>query len=90
MTRPLTNDFNALTGEYVSREMDDQELAQYEADITKATTEKETQIALIEAEKQAKDKAAQKLAALGLDIDDLQALGLVKPVIEPVEPIEII
>lgn len=72
MTRPLTNDFNALTGEYLSREMNDEEFAQYEKDI--ATLQAKKQLELEDAAKKAAAEA--KLIALGLDLDDLRALGL--------------
>ena len=72
MTRPLTNDFNALTGEYTSREINDAELAQYEKDILTAEAEKQ-----LEATKAAaKAQAEAKLAALGLTSADLAALGI--------------
>jgi len=72
MTRPFTNDFNALTGEYTSREINDDELIQYEKDIATAEVKKQ-----LEAKQAAAKAAAEaKLAALGLTTEDLKALGL--------------
>lgn len=63
---------NAETGEVIEREMNQAELAQYEID--EAQREAELKV---EAEAQAKRQAAEaKLVALGLDLDDLRALGL--------------
>ena len=72
MTRPLTNDFNALTGKSTSREMNDAEFAQYEKDLATAEAQKQ-----LEADEAVKKAAAEaKLVALGLELDDLRALGL--------------
>ena len=63
---------NVETNEVIEREMNAQELAQWETD--KAEAE-----ARIEAEVQAataKSAAEAKLLALGLSVDDLKALGL--------------
>jgi len=76
MSRPLSNDFNAVTGEYTSREMNDAEFEQYEKDLALAQLLKNE---LIQAEAEAaanKEKAKAKLEALGLDENDLKALGL--------------
>jgi len=63
---------NVETGEIIEREMNAQELAQRQADIAQAAA-----IAEAQAEAQAKREASlAKLAALGLDEDDLKALGL--------------
>lgn len=72
MERPTITFHNTETDEYLTREMNDEEFAQWEADVT-AYAMKAQQ----EAEAQAKRQAAlDKLAALGLDTDDLKALGL--------------
>ncbi len=63
---------NATTGEEIEREMNAEELAQYQQDKAKAEL---TATKQAEAEA-AKEAATAKLAALGLTADDLQALGL--------------
>lgn len=76
MSRPLANEFNGITGEYTSREMNDSEFEQYEKDIAEAEAQK-TAEETAKAEAAAKREAAlAKLAALGLEPDDLKALGL--------------
>lgn len=63
---------NVETGEVTEREMNAQELAQYETDKAAAQAQLEA-----EAQKAAEKAAATaKLAALGLTEDDLKALGL--------------
>lgn len=63
---------NVETGEVIEREMTAEELTQYEKDQLAAVEE-----ATAKAEAQAKREAAlSKLAALGLDEDDLKAIGL--------------
>ena len=64
---------NCQTGEVIEREMNAEELAQFELDKVEERKSKE-QIAEAAAKKAA---AEAKLAALGLDADDLKALGLV-------------
>ena len=72
MTKPMIKIHNTETGEIVEREMNAQELAQYDkeqAEAEAAATKKaET--------KAAKEAAEAKLAALGLTTDDFKALGL--------------
>ena len=66
--------FDAITGETtdIERDMTAQEIAEYEAAIAAAEAK-----ALAQAEAAAKREAAlAKLAALGLEPDDLKALGL--------------
>ena len=64
--------FDAFTETEFLREMTDEELKQWQLDQEEATAK-----AQAEAEAQAKREAAlSKLAALGLDTDDLKALGL--------------
>jgi hypothetical protein len=72
MTNPIIKIVNAETGEEIEREMNAQELAQYEKDKAEAETAATKQA---EAET-AKTAAQAKLAALGLTVDDLKALGL--------------
>lgn len=65
--RIYTND-----GKFIDREMNDAEFAQYELD-------SERRLLNAEAEAEAENKrqaAIAKLALLGLDTDDLKALGL--------------
>lgn len=63
---------NAETGEVIEREMNAQELEQLEKDEAIEAKEKQAR-----EEAQVKRAAAEaKLAALGLDADDLKALGL--------------
>ena len=69
---PTIKIHNVETGEVIEREMNAEELAQWEADKAKAEAE-----AQAKAEAEAKRSAAlAKLEALGLDEDDLKALGL--------------
>lgn len=69
---PTIKIHNVETGEVVEREMTPDELAQWEADKAESEAKKQAQ-----AEAQAKKAAAlAKLEALGLDTDDLKALGL--------------
>lgn len=72
MNKPLITIHNVETGEIETREMNPDELKQWEAE--KAANDA---IKTAEAEKEAAKEAAQaKLAALGLTTDDLKALGL--------------
>ena len=72
MSRPEILIHNIETNEIIVREMNDKELAQFEQDGLDYEQEK---LAVIQAD--AKKAAAEaKLAALGLDADDLKALGL--------------
>ena len=72
MKKPMIKSHNATTGEVIEREMNDDEFAQLEIDIANEQTRQ------AEAEAKATTKAAAqaKLAALGLTVEDLQALGL--------------
>ena len=72
MSRPIIRIHNVETNEIIDREMNDTEFAQWEIDQANVATEAQTK-----AQAQAKKAAAEaKLAALGLSIDDLKALGL--------------
>ena len=64
--------YDHTTGESLVREMNADELADYQAGL-EATAKAEAANAKIEADKAA---AEAKLAALGLTADDLKALGL--------------
>ena len=74
MTRPITNDYNALTGEYSSREMNDKELAQYEADNVKEATARKEQETAAQSKTENKVSATDKLTALGLTADEVTAI----------------
>ena len=72
MSEIIKTIFDAKTNELEVRPMTDSELAQYEKDKIEALAK-----AQLETEAAAKKAAAEvKLAALGLDADDLKALGL--------------
>jgi hypothetical protein len=72
MTRPQVKEHNSATGEEVVRDMTDAELVEYEA--LQAAAEQAIENA--KAAELAKEAAQAKLAALGLTLDDLKALGL--------------
>lgn len=72
MTKPMIQIHNVETGEVIEREMNPEELAQYQKDQTEAELAASKQA---EAEA-AKEAATAKLSALGLTADDLKALGL--------------
>jgi hypothetical protein len=72
MPKPTITFHNTATGEIETREMNAAELAEH-----KALKERyEAQAAEAEAKATAKASAQAKLAALGLTVEDLQALGL--------------
>lgn len=81
MTNPTIREHNLETDEIIDREMNDQELAQWNIINAEVIAKEQAE----EAAKTATDAAAAKLAAFGLTIEDLQALGLIKPL--PEEPI---
>jgi predicted signal transduction protein with EAL and GGDEF domain len=58
------------------QEMNDDELAEYEARVAKDLANEAAKEAEIKAKTEAKTAAEAKLVALGLDLDDLKALGL--------------
>lgn len=67
---------NASTQEVIERDMSAEELAQWEADKAQAEAQAEAETKA-KAEAQIKKAAVEaKLAALGLDSDDLKVLGL--------------
>ena len=72
MTRPMMRIHNVETNEVIDREMNDDEFADFQADKLRH----ETKIALAKAKAEAKAAAQAKLAALGLTVEDLTALGL--------------
>ena len=71
-TRPNTLIIDAITGEQTVRELTDDEFAQLQLDRNYA----QAKLAEAEARATAKAAAQAKLAALGLTVEDLQALGL--------------
>jgi len=62
-------EIDVTTGEEIVRDLTAEELAQYNLD-------QADQLAAQEAAQAAKEAAEAKLAALGLTLDDLKALGL--------------
>jgi hypothetical protein len=72
MAKPIIRIHNAETNEIIDREMDNAEFAKYQSDQAEA----EAKEAEAEAKAQAKTAAQAKLAALGLTVEDLTALGL--------------
>jgi hypothetical protein len=72
MTKPQVKIVNAETGEEVIRDMNAEELAQWEIDKANLLAKQQTE----ESAAQAKETAQAKLAALGLTVNDLKALGL--------------
>jgi len=72
MTRPTVTNHDVLTDEVIVREMNDEEFAEWEQRVSEQIAENTALLA----KEAAKDVAQAKLAALGLTIDDLKALGL--------------
>ena len=71
MTKPTIRIYTSVD-EYIDREMNATEFAQYKKDLVEA----EAKTAEVEARATAKAAAQAKLAALGLTVEDLTALGL--------------
>jgi hypothetical protein len=67
---------NAETGEIIERELNAEEIAQQGIDESELAEIKKLQDAQNELKQKAKAAAEAKLVALGLDLDDLRALGL--------------
>lgn len=72
MTTPTVKIVNAETGEEIIRDMNAEELAQWEIDKARSAQRQAQEAAAVSA----KEAAQAKLAALGLTTDDLKALGL--------------
>jgi hypothetical protein len=72
MSKPMIRIHNTETDEIIDREMTDSEFAQYQIDQAQAEALKIE----FEAKLQTKAAAQAKLEALGLTVEDLQALGL--------------
>jgi hypothetical protein len=71
-TQKIVTEIDSLTGQSIVRPFNDEEIAQAIIDEANAKTRQ----AEAEAKIQAKAIAQGKLAALGLTVEDLQALGL--------------
>lgn len=72
MTKPMVRIYDVSNDEIIDREMTDEEFAQHQIDLAEAEAKNEAE----NAKAIAKANAQAKLAALGLDLEDLQALGL--------------
>ena len=72
MTKPTVKIVNAETGEEIIRDMNAEELAQWEIDKARSAAREAQEEAAVSA----KEAAQAKLAALGLTTEDLKALGL--------------
>ena len=76
LSRPIVRIHDISVNTVVDREMNDEEFAQYEVDQA-AYAARKAEIEAAEAEAlEAKAAAQAKLTALGLTVEDLQALGL--------------
>ena len=71
MIKPMVRIYTSVD-EFIDREMNASEFAQYQKDKAEA----EAKVAEAQAKAAAKEAAQSKLAALGLTVEDLQALGL--------------
>jgi hypothetical protein len=72
MPNPTIRIHNTELDEVIDREMTDDEFAKYQADKALWVAEKADQASTLTA----REAAQAKLAALGLTVEDLQALGL--------------
>ena len=72
MNKPIIKIHNTETNEIIDREMTDDEFVQYEI----LLEQNKKRNAEIKTKAEAKETAQAKLAALGLTVEDLQALGL--------------
>jgi len=72
MTKPIIRIHDLATNEIIDREMNDAEYAQHLKDVAESEARKAEE----ETKAQAKAVAEGKLAALGLTVEDLKALGL--------------
>jgi len=73
---PFIKIHNLATGEEIEREMNAEELAQWQQNRVKAETEAQAEAQAVAQTAAAKAAAEAKLVALGLTSDDLKALGL--------------
>lgn len=70
MTKPIIKIVNISTGEEIEREMNAKELAQYEAHLAAEEAKREEQAA----KEAARQSALDKLAALGLSVEEISAI----------------
>ena len=76
MTKLTASKFDVLTNELSVRDLTDDEIATLEAKAAAKAEKLAQQLTEAEAKAEAKAAAQAKLAALGLTVEDLQALGL--------------
>ena len=76
MTNPMIRIHDISTDTITDREMTEEEFAQYEADQAAEAARVVAEAEAKAAEEAAKTAAQAKLTALGLTVEDLQALGL--------------
>ena len=76
MNKPMIRIHDISTDTITDREMTDEEFAQYEADQAAEAARVVAEAEAKAAEEAAKVAAQAKLTALGLTVEDLQALGL--------------
>lgn len=69
-TKPKIADFNSQTGESIIREMTDEEFNQHKIDLAEMKIESEK----LDAKITAKASAIAKLEALGLNLEEAQAI----------------
>jgi len=75
MTRPTRLEVNCTTGEQRVIDLTDEEIAQRETDAALAAIEQAEREATTQAKADAKASAQAKLAALGLSVEEIAALG---------------
>lgn len=76
MTNDIINIFDGETGEYVIRELTDEEQRIRDAEVADNKARLQAEIEAKEAAKAKREAAVAKLAAVGLTVDDLKVLGL--------------
>jgi hypothetical protein len=74
MTKPTRLEVNCETGEQTVIELTDEEIAQLETDRANAEADRLAREAEAEAKAEARASALAKLAALGLNADEIAAL----------------
>jgi hypothetical protein len=76
MTKPTVKIYDCETGQETVRDATAEEIAQIKADVENDKIQKAKLDAQAAADAAARSAAESKLAALGLNINDLRALGL--------------
>ena len=76
MSNPIIKIHNAETDEIIEREMTDSEFEQYKKDEARYLKEIRDEKTALENKEKQREALFAKLASLGLDEDDLKALGL--------------